>query len=97
MNLEIAEYPVKQIRLSHRFKYENQAIDVDESEIVALVLEDARIEDVSLAVEDGYTSGKGLGLGLPGAKRLVNVFEIQSETGKGTTVTIIQWKNGRTT
>jgi glycine reductase len=50
MKLEIAEYPVKQIRLSHRFSYENQVLEVDESEIVALVREDGRIEDVSLAV-----------------------------------------------
>jgi hypothetical protein len=50
MKLEIAEYPVKQVRLSHRFKYENQVLEVDESEIAALVREDTRIEDVSLAV-----------------------------------------------
>ena len=50
MKLEIAEFPVQQIRLSHRFKYENQLLEVDESEIVALVREDGRIEDVSLAV-----------------------------------------------
>ena len=49
MKLEIAEYPVKQIRLSHRFRYENQVLEIDESEIVALVREDTRIEDVSLA------------------------------------------------
>jgi len=50
MKLEIADYPVKQIRMSHRFKYENQVLEVDESEIIALVREDGRIEDVSLAV-----------------------------------------------
>ena len=47
MKLEIADYPVKQIRLSHRFSYENQVLEIDESEIVALVREDGRIEDVS--------------------------------------------------
>lgn len=50
MKLQIADFPVKQIRLSYRFSYENQVLDVDESEIVALVREDTRIEDVSLAV-----------------------------------------------
>ncbi len=50
MKLEIAEFPVKQIRLSHRFSYENQVLEVDEGELLALVREDARIEDVSLAV-----------------------------------------------
>ena len=50
MKLEIAEFPVTQIRLNHRFKYQNQVLEVDESEINALVREDPRIEDVSLAV-----------------------------------------------
>lgn len=52
------------------------------------------IKDVTLAMKDGYSTGKSLGLGLPGAKRLVNEFDIKSELGKGTTVTIIRWKNG---
>ncbi len=50
MKLEIAEFPVNQIRLSHRFSYANQVLEVDEGELLALVREDARIEDVSLAV-----------------------------------------------
>lgn len=52
------------------------------------------IKDINLAMKDGYTTGKSLGLGLPGAKRLANEFTIQSELGKGTTVTIIKWANG---
>ncbi|WP_197088583.1 anti-sigma regulatory factor [Rufibacter radiotolerans] len=52
------------------------------------------IEDIPLAMKDGFSTGKSLGLGLPGAKRLVNDFSIKSEVGKGTTVTIIRWKNG---
>ena len=52
------------------------------------------IKDVALAMKDGYSTGKSLGLGLPGAKRLVSEFDIQSTVGKGTTVTIIKWKNG---
>lgn len=52
------------------------------------------IPDIGLAMQDGYSTGKSLGLGLPGAKRLVSEFNIKSETGKGTTVTIIKWKNG---
>lgn len=50
------------------------------------------IPNVELALKDGYTTGSGLGLGLGGAKRLVNDFKIQSETGKGTRVTITRWK-----
>ena len=52
------------------------------------------IADIALAMKDGYTTGKSLGMGLPGAKRLSNVFEIKSTVGKGTTITIIRWKNG---
>jgi serine/threonine-protein kinase RsbT len=52
------------------------------------------IADITLAMKDGYSTGKSLGLGLPGTKRLVNEFDIKSELGNGTTVTIIKWKNG---
>lgn len=50
------------------------------------------IPDIDLALRDGYTSGKGLGLGLSGAKRLANEFRIDSRVGEGTTVSIIKWK-----
>jgi serine/threonine-protein kinase RsbT len=53
------------------------------------------IPDIKLAMQDGYSTGRSLGLGLPGAKRLVNEFDLKTEVGKGTTVTIICWKNGR--
>ncbi len=52
------------------------------------------IPDIKEAMKDGYSTGKSLGLGLPGAKRLVSDFEIQSTVGKGTTITITKWKNG---
>ena len=50
------------------------------------------IEDLSRAMTDGWTSGKGLGLGLTGARRLVNEFEIDSAVGRGTRVVITRWK-----
>ena len=50
------------------------------------------IENLDLALADGWTSGKGLGLGLSGSKRLVNDFEIRSVVGEGTCVTIARWK-----
>lgn len=50
------------------------------------------IADVEQAMTDGYTSGGGMGLGLGGAKRLSDEFEIASEPGKGTTVRITKWK-----
>jgi serine/threonine-protein kinase RsbT len=49
------------------------------------------IEDIERALEDGWTSGGGLGIGLSGAKRLMDEFEIQSEVGKGTKVLIVKW------
>jgi serine/threonine-protein kinase RsbT len=52
------------------------------------------IPNIPLAMKDGFTTGKSLGLGLPGAKRLVSEFDLKSTVGKGTTVTIIKWKNG---
>jgi serine/threonine-protein kinase RsbT len=52
------------------------------------------IADIALAMKDGYSSGKSLGIGLPGTKRLVNEFDIKSTVGVGTIVTIIKWKNG---
>jgi serine/threonine-protein kinase RsbT len=50
------------------------------------------IADVALAMKDGWSSGTGLGLGLPGAKRLMNEFEITSQPGVGTTVSVTRWK-----
>jgi len=50
------------------------------------------IGDLELAMRDGYTTGNGLGLGLSGAKRLVNDFEIDSRPGEGTRVAITRWK-----
>ena len=49
------------------------------------------IENLDLALQDGYTSGGGLGLGLPGARRLVDDFDIQTAPGQGTTVTLVMW------
>jgi serine/threonine-protein kinase RsbT len=50
------------------------------------------IPDITLAMRDGYTTGGGLGMGLPGAKRLVTEFDIASKAGEGTRVTIARWK-----
>ncbi|MBI4493271.1 MAG: anti-sigma regulatory factor [Chloroflexi bacterium] len=49
------------------------------------------IPDLELAMQDGYSTGGGLGLGLPGARRLMDEFAITSEVGKGTTVTMKKW------
>ncbi len=52
------------------------------------------IADISLAMQDGYSTGKSLGLGLPGTRRLMNEFDLQSTPGVGTTIKIVKWKNG---
>ena len=49
------------------------------------------ISDVELAMKDGFSTGGSLGLGLPGARRLVDEFSISSSLGQGTTVTIVKW------
>ncbi len=50
------------------------------------------IADLDLAMQDGYTTSGGLGLGLPGARRLMDDFVIDSQVGVGTRVTVIKWK-----
>jgi serine/threonine-protein kinase RsbT len=50
------------------------------------------IADVALALTDGWTSGTGMGLGLPGSRRLVNDFDLRSAPGEGTRVSITKWK-----
>jgi len=50
------------------------------------------IGDIELAMQDGYTSKKGLGLGLPGSQRIMDDFKIQSTVGQGTTVVMKKWR-----
>jgi serine/threonine-protein kinase RsbT len=49
------------------------------------------IVDVALAMQDGYSTNRSLGLGLPGARRLMDEFDVDSEPGRGTTVTMKKW------
>ena len=51
------------------------------------------IPDIALAMQDGYSTSKGMGLGLPGARRLMDDFKIVSEVGKGTTVSMVKWEH----
>ncbi|MBP2479516.1 serine/threonine-protein kinase RsbT [Crossiella equi] len=50
------------------------------------------IPDLTLALADGWSSGSGLGLGLSGARRLVDEFDLDTEPGRGTTVTVVKWR-----
>ena len=58
-----------------------------------LVFEDSGpgIPDINAAMRDGFSTGRGLGKGLPGSKRLVDLFEIESTVGVGTRVTVVRW------
>jgi anti-sigma regulatory factor (Ser/Thr protein kinase) len=73
--------------------------------VISLVGEDSRqgvsvvardvgpgIADLERALQDGYSGYGGMGLGLPGSRRLMDEFEITSEVGKGTTVTMTKWR-----
>ena len=58
-----------------------------------LIFEDTGpgIPDLAAAMRDGFTTGRGLGKGLPGSKRLVDDFRIESEVGRGTRITVVRW------
>lgn len=60
---------------------------------VTFVDEGPGIPDLEQALKDGFSTGTGMGLGLSGAKRLVNEFEIDSAAGRGTKVSITRWRN----
>ena len=49
------------------------------------------IADIELAMQDGFTTGSGLGLGLPGTRRLVDEFELRTQPGSGTSVRLVKW------
>jgi serine/threonine-protein kinase RsbT len=69
------------------------AIEDNQRKGVRIVFEDfgPGIADIKLAMTEGVSSIKSMGMGLPGSKRLVNEFEIKSEVGKGTQLTIVKW------
>lgn len=71
-----------------------QAIQDGNREGLRLIFQDSGkgIADIERAMQDGYTTGGGLGLGLGGSRRLVHEFDVQSSPGGGTRVTITRWK-----
>lgn len=71
-----------------------EVIDNGSRQGIRLIFEDhgPGIPDIELVMKGGYSTGRGLGLGLSGAKRLVNEFDIDSRLGEGTRVTITMWK-----
>jgi len=75
-------------------KVQIEVVDTGTRRGVRLTFEDhgPGIADVETALKDGFTTGKGMGLGLGGAKRLANEFWIESKPGEGTKVVIARWK-----
>jgi serine/threonine-protein kinase RsbT len=75
-------------------KVQVEVIDAAGRRGVRLTFEDKGpgIADIETALKDGYTTGKGMGLGLGGAKRLANEFSIESKPGEGTKIVIARWK-----
>jgi serine/threonine-protein kinase RsbT len=71
-----------------------ESMQADRRSGVRIVFEDRGpgIADVQLALREGYTTGGGLGLGLGGAKKLVDEFEIDTEVARGTRVTMTKWR-----
>jgi serine/threonine-protein kinase RsbT len=71
-----------------------ESLNDDQRRGLRLVFEDQGpgIPDIERALKDGYTTGNGLGLGLGGARRLSNEFEIDSRPGAGTRIAITRWK-----
>jgi serine/threonine-protein kinase RsbT len=71
-----------------------ETVDVELRRVLKLTFSDQGpgIPNLEQALQDGYTTGKGLGIGLGGAKRLANEFQIESQVGQGTRVTIVKWK-----
>lgn len=67
-------------------------LDEDIAEITVVASDEGPgIRDIDLALRDGYSTAGGLGLGLPGVRRLMDEFRITSEDGKGTEVTMTKW------
>jgi serine/threonine-protein kinase RsbT len=69
------------------------SLEVDGKVGLQIVCEDQGpgIEDLELVVRNGYSTGQGLGMGLPGTKRLMDDFEIRSEVGVGTVIRVCKW------
>ncbi len=70
---------------------ESGIVDEQLAMIVTCSDKGSGIENLELAMSDGYTSGMGMGYGLPGAKRLVDRFEIITKINEGTTVRLMKW------
>jgi serine/threonine-protein kinase RsbT len=82
------------VKYARRGRMIAQTLDAPQARAgLRLIFEDTGpgIPDINAAMSDGFSTGRGLGKGLPGSKRLVDVFEIESTVGVGTRVTVVRW------
>ncbi len=89
----ISEIARNIVRFARRGEVTSTLLTEDGATGIMVVAQDTGpgIADIDLAFRDGYTTYGGLGLGLPGSRRLMDEFEVMSEVGKGTTVTMMKW------
>ena len=82
------------VKFATRGEFVFSVLDEDGRKGLKVVARDSGpgIPDVERALQDGYSTYRGLGLGLPGARRLMDEFDVVSEVGTGTTVTMIKWR-----
>jgi serine/threonine-protein kinase RsbT len=90
----ISELARNIIRYARQGEIIMQVVNDGPREGVAVVAQDngPGIADIDRALQEGYSTSGGLGLGLPGVRRIMDEFDIESELGRGTTVTIKKWK-----
>jgi serine/threonine-protein kinase RsbT len=82
------------IKYASRGRMLTQPLDSTQARAgLRLIFEDSGpgIPDIKAAMRDGFSTGRGLGKGLPGSKRLVDLFELESTVGVGTRVTVVRW------
>jgi serine/threonine-protein kinase RsbT len=81
------------VKYAKRGRMIAQPFDAAGRQGLRLIFEDdgPGIPDLEAAMRDGFSTGRGLGKGLPGSKRLVDDFRIESEVGRGTRVTVVRW------
>jgi serine/threonine-protein kinase RsbT len=92
--IAVSEIARNILRYAERGTIVFKSIQENETPGIMVIAQDEGpgITDLNLVLQDGYSTGGGLGLGLSGAKRLMDDFEIVSEVGRGTTITMKKWR-----
>jgi len=92
--IAISEIARNILRYASQGKIVLKSVAQNQEQGVEVVAQDQGpgIGDIDLVLQDGYSTGGGLGLGLSGAKRLMDEFEISSQVGEGTTITMRKWR-----